>query len=167
MHLTNYSINKFNKKAFVQNSSADDDIQGSKWSLRGFRKVLAANEIDDKMLFNKIKDIIIKTFISVEPIMNSAYQMHVPHRNNCFQLFGFDIMIDDKLNPWLLEVNLSPSLSCDSPLDQKIKGNMISDLLNLAGIVNFEHHRNQNLQNLGGNYSNDSNRNEKVLRRFH
>ena len=91
-----------------------------------------------------MKDIIIKTFISVEPVMNSAFQMHIPHRNNCFQLFGFDILIDDKLNPWLLEVNLSPSLSCDSPLDQKIKGNMLSDLLNLAGIGTFEHHRGQN-----------------------
>ena len=48
-------------------------------------------------------------------------------------------MIDDKLNPWLLEVNLSPSLSCDSPLDQRIKGNLISDLFNLAGFVNTEH----------------------------
>ena len=44
-------------------------------------------------------------------------------------------MIDEKLNPWLLEVNLSPSLSYDSPLDQKIKGDLVSDLLNLAGIV--------------------------------
>ena len=51
-------------------------------------------------------------------------------------------MIDDKLNPWLLEVNQSPSLSCDSPLDHKIKGSMLADLFNLAGFVNFEHFRN-------------------------
>jgi hypothetical protein len=38
-HLTNYSINKKNS-AFVQNSDAAHDMQGSKWSLRGFRKVL-------------------------------------------------------------------------------------------------------------------------------
>lgn len=60
--------------------------------------------------------------------------MHVPNRLNCFQLFGFDVMIDANLNPWLLEVNLSPSLSCDSPLDQKIKAEMLADLFNLAGI---------------------------------
>ena len=116
-HLTNYSINKNNKRGFVQNSDANDDIKGSKWSLTGLRKVLRANEIDDTMLFNKIKDIIIKTFISVEAELTSGFSMQVPHRNNCFQLFGFDVMIDDKLNAWLLEVNLSPSLSCDSPLD--------------------------------------------------
>jgi hypothetical protein len=44
-------------------------------------------------------------------------------------------LIDNNLNPWLLEVNLSPSLACDSPLDQKIKGNLIADLFTLAGIV--------------------------------
>ncbi len=36
---------------------------------------------------------------------------------------------------WLLEVNLSPSLNCDSPLDLKIKSNLISDLFTLIGIV--------------------------------
>lgn len=51
-------------------------------------------------------------------------------------------MIDDKLNPWLLEVNQSPSLSCDSPLDHKIKSSMLADLFNLAGLVNVDHFRN-------------------------
>lgn len=35
--------------------------------------------------------------------------------------------------PWLLEINLSPSLATDSPLDLKIKGNLLKDTFNLAG----------------------------------
>ena len=54
-------------------------------------------------------------------------------------------MIDDRLNPWLLEVNLSPSLACDSPLDQKIKGSLLADLFNLVGVVNHLYQRNQPL----------------------
>ena len=61
----------------------------------------------------------IKTIISAEPILNNAVEMFVPYRNNCFELLGFDVLLDEGANPWLLEVNLSPSLSCDSPLDQK------------------------------------------------
>ena len=34
----------------------------------------------------------------------------------------------------MLEVNLSPSLAFDSPLDLKIKANLIKDTLNLIGV---------------------------------
>lgn len=50
------------------------------------------------------------------------------------ELFGFDILIDDTLKPWLLEVNLTPSLGCDSPLDVRVKSALIADLLTLVGI---------------------------------
>ncbi len=39
-------------------------------------------------------------------------------------------------SPWLLEINLSPSLAFESPLDLKIKGNLIKDTFNLVGISN-------------------------------
>lgn len=50
------------------------------------------------------------------------------------ELYGFDILIDADLKPWLLEVNLSPSLGCDTPLDTKIKSAMLADLLTLIGL---------------------------------
>ena len=70
-------------------------------------------------------------------------------RNNCFELYGFDILVDSDLKPWLIEVglvfqeqrnlslnqvNLSPSLAVDAPLDMKIKSAMISDLLTVVGV---------------------------------
>ena len=109
--------------------------------------MLRKNGIDDGAIFSKIHEIIVKSLLSVEPTMFQAFNHYVPHRQNCFQLFGFDILIDDRLNPWLLEVNLSPSLACDSPLDQKIKSNMLSDLFNLVGIVNHLYQRNNALGN--------------------
>lgn len=53
---------------------------------------------------------------------------------SCTELYGFDILIDENLKPWLLEVNLSPSLNCDSPLDVRLKSAMLADLLTLVGI---------------------------------
>jgi len=49
-------------------------------------------------------------------------------------LLGYDILLDSNLNPWLLEVNLSPSLAFESPLDLKIKANLLKDTLNLIGV---------------------------------
>jgi tubulin polyglutamylase TTLL5 len=60
------------------------------------------------------------------------------HRGNCFDLFGFDILLDSNLKPWLLEVNLSPSLATDSPLDHRIKSNLVADALTLVGVKLFD-----------------------------
>lgn len=150
MHLTNYSVNKFNKAAFVQNNDPGRENHGSKWSLTGLRKSLRAKGIDDFYLFKRIEDIVIKTIISGETILNNAFEMFVPHRNNCFELLGFDILIDDTLNPWLLEVNMSPSLACDSTLDQNIKAGLLADLMNLTGVVSNEFRTKQTSKGVGG-----------------
>ena len=41
--------------------------------------------------------------------------------DQCFEIYGFDLLLDDKLKPWLLEINLLHSLSSSSPLDKRIK----------------------------------------------
>jgi len=107
------------------------------------RKRLKAMGLNDDLTFKKIEDMIIKTIISVEGLINNAYDMYCPFPNQCFELFGFDILIDDRLEPWLLEVNLTPALGCDSPLDQKIKANVIADLFSMAGVVSMESRRNE------------------------
>ena len=132
--MTNYSLNKYNAN-FINNTDATQDDQGSKWSLTALKRKFKALGIDGDKIFKKIEDIVIKTIISGENVINNATEMFVPYSNNCFELLGFDILIDDNFEPWLLEVNLSPSLNCDSPLDQKIKSNLIADLFNLAGVV--------------------------------
>ena len=53
----------------------------------------------------------------------------------CFEILGFDILIDAKGNPWLLEVNQAPSFNIDTKLDYRVKKGLIIDtfkLLNLS-----------------------------------
>jgi tubulin polyglutamylase TTLL4 len=47
-------------------------------------------------------------------------------------------LIDDKFKPWLLEVNVCPSLCSSSPLDRKIKHTLLSDIFNLVGVIPYE-----------------------------
>ena len=93
--------------------------------------------IDLNLMWSKIYDVIIKSIISIDHIITPATKKIVSNRTNCFELFGFDILIDSELRPWLMEVNLSPSLTCDSPLDHAIKSNLIADTFNLIGIRKF------------------------------
>ena len=52
----------------------------------------------------------------------------------CFEILGFDILIDYKYKPWLLEVNHSPSFKCDTPFDKNIKFNLIKDTFNILNL---------------------------------
>ena len=100
--------------------------------------------MDWHTISQKIDDLFIKTIISIEPNLRQYYHMYIPYRNSCYEIFGFDILIDQFLNPWLLEVNLSPSLNCDSPLDQKIKGELIAESLNIARIISIDKREKEN-----------------------
>ncbi|CAG9318241.1 TTLL5_3 [Blepharisma stoltei] len=137
VHLTNYSVNKKNEK-FIQNQDWKQDDYGHKWSVSALCKHLEAAGVDIDLLWSKIYDLIIKTIMSIETTVVDSVKQLAVHRNNCFDLLGFDILIDSELKPWLLEVNLSPSLATDSPLDLFIKGNLVADTLNLVGLRMFD-----------------------------
>ncbi|XP_078090678.1 tubulin polyglutamylase TTLL5 isoform X2 [Mustelus asterias] len=134
MHLTNYSINK---KSCDYVSCDDPEVEdyGNKWSMSAMLRYLKQEGTDTAALMAQIEDLIIKALIAAELHIASASKMFVPHRGNCFELYGFDVLIDSNLKPWLLEVNLSPSLACDAPLDLKIKASLLSDMFTLVGFV--------------------------------
>jgi hypothetical protein len=90
------------------------------------------------LMWSRIYDVILKTLACGEHYVLSAMRKNNMHRLNCFEVFGFDILIDSDLKPWVLEVNLSPSLATDAPLDLKIKTNLITDTLNMCGLRKFD-----------------------------
>lgn len=59
-------------------------------------------------------------------------------QESCFEVFGLDILVDANLRPWLLEVNVSPSLSSSSPFDRRIKTMLMADVLTLVGMEPFD-----------------------------
>ncbi|VTJ69765.1 Hypothetical predicted protein [Marmota monax] len=134
MHLTNYSVNK-KSGDYVSCDDPEVEDYGNKWSMSAMLRYLKQEGRDTTALMAHVEDLIIKTIISAELAIATACKTFVPHRSSCFELYGFDVLIDSTLKPWLLEVNLSPSLACDAPLDLKIKASMISDMFTVVGFV--------------------------------
>ncbi|XP_037808642.1 probable beta-tubulin polyglutamylase isoform X3 [Lucilia sericata] len=130
MHLTNYSINKFS-----ENYSKNEDVnacQGHKWTLQSLWSCLEARGVNTKRLWATLRNLVIRAIISGEAGLNRTYRQNVNFRYNCFELFGFDVLLDENIIPWLLEINISPSLHSELPLDLHVKGPLIQSLLNTA-----------------------------------
>uniref|UniRef100_H0Y1Z8 Tubulin tyrosine ligase like 2 n=1 Tax=Otolemur garnettii TaxID=30611 RepID=H0Y1Z8_OTOGA len=120
-HLTNCSINK--------GGASYEKIKevvghGCKWTLSRFFSYLRSWDVDDLLLWRKIHCVVTLTVLAIAPL--------VPVAANCFELFGFDILIDDNLKPWLLEVNYSPALSLDCSTDVSVKRRLIHDVIELV-----------------------------------
>uniref|UniRef100_A0A4W3JDT6 Tubulin tyrosine ligase-like family, member 6 n=1 Tax=Callorhinchus milii TaxID=7868 RepID=A0A4W3JDT6_CALMI len=131
MHLTNYSINKHSKN-FVR-----DEDKGSKRKLSAFNTYMENNAYDVERLWENIEDVIIKTILAAYPVLKHNYITCFPNHMSgsaCFEILGFDILLDHMLKPWLLEVNHSPSFTTDSKLDQEVKESLLHDTFSLINL---------------------------------
>jgi hypothetical protein len=72
VHLTNYSINKNNKRAFV---AGDETLgaSGSKWSYKAWQKFIREKGINEPKLTARINDLVIKTIIASESALMHAF----------------------------------------------------------------------------------------------
>lgn len=129
MHLTNYAITKESSNYIID----EEGEYGSKRSLKSLWKTLESKQIDTKKLWTKISESIVKTILLIQPEIKHVMatienQLEI---NKCFEILGFDIMIDKDITPWVIEVNHSPSFTCDSKLDLVVKSSLITDTLRL------------------------------------
>lgn len=138
MHLTNYSINKDSQD--FDDSEASD--QGSKRTVVWLMEWLKGHGHDTDKLWGQMADIIIKTLIVALPHNQHLYRAsqrastHVDKDGQektscCFAILGFDIFLNHKLKPFIIEVNRSPSFTCDAPLDREIKFGVVRNALKL------------------------------------
>ncbi len=99
-HLTNYSINKRNER-YVQNDmpgSDEEESKSHKWSFSTLSKHLHSHGVDLDLLWSKIYDVIIKSLLAIDPIViNNFKKIGFEKNSNCFELFGYDILIDSNL----------------------------------------------------------------------
>ena len=110
----------------------------TKWDFKMLKAAYEKAGINYQYVHAQFKDLIMKTLMSVEPTITANLQKNPTSRNNCFELYGFDIIVDANLKPWVLEVNVMPSLSSSSHFDKRIKTMLICDALTLVGIRGYD-----------------------------
>lgn len=122
MHLTNVAVQK--------TAPGYDAGAGCKWPLRQLKLYLIGKfgvQVTDRLFF-EMQELIINSLISVQKVMIND--------KHAFEMYGYDIMIDDALKPWLIEINSSPSLTADTPTDYELKFGLLDDLYTLIDVEN-------------------------------
>ncbi|EFC44955.1 tubulin tyrosine ligase, partial [Naegleria gruberi] len=118
IHLTNVAIQKH----------GDDynDKHGGKWNIKMLRLYLestAGKEKTDKM-FEEIYYIFKESLKACKNI--------IINDKHCFEMYGYDLLLDSDLKPWLLEVNASPSLTTTTASDRILKMSLLNDTFNIV-----------------------------------
>lgn len=132
VHLTNVAIQKTHENY---------DDKGCKWSLRQLRIYMTSKHGQEKtdQCFSHIQEVILRSLLAVQKILIQD--------KHCFELYGYDILLDENLHPWILEVNASPSLTADTKEDYLLKHDMLDDVLTL---VDLEKRITGNEEQIGG-----------------
>lgn len=62
-------------------------------------------------------------------------------------MYGIDLMIDDQLNSWLIEVNSSPAMDYSTPITERMVKEISEDMIKVA--VDNNHGRKKELEDIG------------------
>lgn len=118
VHLTNVSVQK--------HGGDYNSLHGGKMSIQNFRLYLEGTRgrsVTDR-LFAEMQWLIVHSLKAVAPVM--ANDRH------CFECYGYDIIIDNTLKPWLVEVNASPSLQSTTHNDRILKYKLIDNIVSVV-----------------------------------
>ena len=145
-HITNYSFQKYNE-------NFQKYEKGNEVPFFEFQKFIDEQYPDknyklNKDLMSQIKEIVIITMRCVKDKINKN------GRSYQYEIFGYDFMLDNDFNLFLIEINTNPGLEESSPWIKVIIPRMLDDALRLTLDQIFEPKYDFNL-----NYNNEEERN--------
>eukprot|EP00400_MALV-I_sp_L67-5_P000854 gene854-952_t len=118
IHLVNDAIQK--KGSSYSNKGSNQDA--CKMSMQEFEKYLSDNKIDlnvNKVIVPQMKNLM------YDSMRASFSDMNKNKIKGCFEIFGFDFMVDENFKVWLIEVNTNPSLVCSTSWLSHLKPKMV------------------------------------------
>jgi hypothetical protein len=137
VHLTNYDLHVSNEDQFVnamRNEETECRLDGLRADWQEVKAMLSRQGKDVDRMWRDIQDLVVKSFISAEKPLQRAVKAHIKTRGTAYEVTGFDVLLDEDLKPWLLEVNHTPSLCPHTDLENDIKRHMLRDLYQLVDI---------------------------------
>jgi hypothetical protein len=121
--LTNTAINKKNKSITIESIT------------RSMQQVLevACGRERSRNVMDRINRAIHLTVLSAAPYYDErpVQLRHSRWRLRCFQLVGFDVLLDEALNPFILEANFRPSLGRSASVEA-MKKQLVIDALHIV-----------------------------------
>ena len=136
-HLTNNSIAKHSTQ-YKKDKKFDEDM----WTCSDFENYIGKQKWEE--IHEKIKNAIICSFYAAHQEMKQRYNSH--------ELYGYDFMIDEDYNVYLIEVNASPALDYSTKITEMLVKDMVKDLIEL--VIDYNNARfcfNRNSKNLINN----------------
>jgi hypothetical protein len=122
-HLTNASVQKFHPKY-------KEEKAGSIWSFDKLGDYFVdQGKVNDKGEFHrKVSD----NCDEICRLLFSSVSEKLERKFGCFELFGLDFMLDEDLNPQLIEINTNPAIFTDTPVQKDLVPKLVDDTLKLA-----------------------------------
>jgi hypothetical protein len=118
-HLTNYSLNKRSDKFEHAGETIDEvfdaNSTASKRPLTAVLRQMEAQfpDFNTRLFYESVLALVQKSIAVISPTLYSYHRVHAEGEMPCMQMLGFDIILDEKFVPYLLEINNSPSLCID------------------------------------------------------
>ncbi|EAY06708.1 Tubulin-tyrosine ligase family protein [Trichomonas vaginalis G3] len=125
--ITNVTLNK-------QNPELDKFEEISRLISDTFPRLEKECNADIKKLWSEIDNIIVLSIMSAHRYLKTAVQRDCAPSiiSRCFQIFGFDILLDRELHPHVIEVNYRPNLEYHRGPERRMKVTMIRDAIAIA-----------------------------------
>lgn len=124
VHLCNYSVQKNFEIDSKRHPMLPEENMWSNDDFQGYLRSRGCESLWDNLIYPGMKKAIIH--------MCQTAQDVVDYRKGSFELYGADFMIDENYNPWLIEINSSPTMSRSTAVTHKLCATVQEDTLKVV-----------------------------------
>jgi len=107
-----------------------DEYWSCQWGMPKYRQLMRekfGSDVYTTKVLPQMKQIIITTMKSVQESMTD-----VDTHSSCFQLLGYDFLVDEDLRVWLLEVNSNPLMHSTCPVTERLVDPCLRDMFRVV-----------------------------------